>query len=292
MIGEELIQFLISGLTIGSIYALVGLGFSLIYNASDVVNFAQGEFVMIGAMSAIFLHAWGLPYFLAIVFAVIISMLVGMALEKLAIERARNATVVTTIIITIGASIFLRGAALLIWGKEIYGFPPISGEDPIKLGNITILPQSLYVISGTFLFVFLLRFFFQKTIIGKAILACSYNKKAAYLMGIEVKRMLLLAYGISALLGGIAGVLIAPITYMTYGSGVMLGLKGFCASILGGMGNSMGAVIGGLLLGAVESLGAGLISSGYKDAISFFIILIVLFFRPTGLFGKRGLERV
>ncbi len=289
---DQFIQFLITGITVGSIYALVGLGFALIYNASDVVNFAQGEFVMIGAMSAIFLHMSGIPYFLAIIIAVLISMLVGMALEKLAIEQARNATVVTTIIITIGASIFLRGAALLIWGKDIYGFPPISGDDPIKFGNVTVLPQSLWIIAGTCVFVIGLRYFFQNTLIGKAILACSYNKKAAYLMGIEVKKMLLIAYGISALLGGIAGVLIAPITYMTYGAGVMLGLKGFCASILGGMGNSMGAVIGGLILGIVESLGAGFISSGYKDAISFFIILLVLFFKPTGLFGKSGMERV
>jgi len=289
---DQFIQFLITGITVGSIYALVGLGFALIYNASDVVNFAQGEFVMIGAMSAIFLHMSGIPYFLAIIIAVLISMLVGMALEKLAIEQARNATVVTNIIITIGASIFLRGAALLIWGKDIYGFPPISGDDPIKFGNVTVLPQSLWIIAGTCVFVIGLRYFFQNTLIGKAILACSYNKKAAYLMGIEVKKMLLIAYGISALLGGIAGVLIAPITYMTYGAGVMLGLKGFCASILGGMGNSMGAVIGGLILGIVESLGAGFISSGYKDAISFFIILLVLFFKPTGLFGKSGMERV
>ncbi|HFC46270.1 MAG TPA: branched-chain amino acid ABC transporter permease [Dissulfuribacter thermophilus] len=292
MLLDQLIQFLITGITIGAIYALVGLGFSLIYNASDVVNFAQGEFVMIGAMSAIFIHGAGVPYFVAILIAIFISMFVGVALEKLAIEQARNATVVTTIIITIGASIFLRGAALLIWGKEIYGFPSISGDDPIKVGNITILPQSLWIMACTALFVFLLRYFFQKTLTGKAILACSFNKKAAYLMGIEVKHMLALAYGISGLLGGIAGVLITPITYMTYGAGVMLGLKGFCASILGGMGNSMGAVIGGLILGIVESLGAGFISSGYKDAISFFIILLVLFFRPAGLFGKTGVERV
>ena len=289
---DQSIQFLITGLTIGSIYALVGLGFALIYNASDVVNFAQGEFVMIGAMSAIFIHASGIPYAAAIIMAAMIVMAVGIALEKLAIERARDATVVSTIIITIGASIFLRGAALIIWGKDIYSFPSISGDDPIRLGNITILPQSLWIIAFTCALVFTLRYFFQKTMTGKAILACSYNKKAAYLMGIEVRHMLALAYGISGLLGGIAGILITPITYMTYGAGVMLGLKGFCASILGGMGNPMGAVIGGLILGIVESLGAGFISSGYKDAISFCIILLVLFLKPTGIFGKTGTERV
>ncbi len=289
---DQLFQFIISGITVGSVYALVGLGFTIIYNASDVVNFAQGEFVMIGAMSAIFLHKAGLPYPLALAAAVVITMIVGMLLEKLAIEPAKNASVVTTIIITIGASIFLRGAALLIWGKDIYGLPPFTKDVPISIGNATLLPQNLYVMGGTALAVLLVRYFFDKTMTGKAILACSCNRKAASLVGINVNRMLLIAYGISALLGAVAGILVTPITYTSYDAGVMLGLKGFCAAILGGMGNSMGAVAGGLLLGIIESLGAGVISSGYKDAIAFIVILGVLFFRPGGLLGAADAERV
>lgn len=289
---DQLLQFFISGLTVGSIYALVALGFSIIYNASDVVNFAQGEFVMIGAMSAIFMLKAGIPYPLAIFLAILISATVGLCLEKFAIEPAKRATVVSTIIITIGASIFLRGAALLIWGKDIYGLPPFTDNTPIHIGRATMLPQNLWVMLGTAFLVIVVRYFFDKTRVGKAILACSYNKKAAYLVGINVKTMLLIAYGLSAALGAVAGVLIAPITFMTYGAGVMLGLKGFCAAILGGMGNSMGAVLGGLILGIVETVGAGFISSGYKDAIAFFVILLVLFFKPSGILGKGEVERV
>ena len=289
---DQLFQFLISGITVGSVYALVGLGFTIIYNASDVVNFAQGEFVMIGAMSAIFLYGAGVPYVPALVLAVGITVVVGMLLEKFAIEPAKNASVVTTIIITIGASIFLRGAALLIWGKDIYGLPPFTKDVPISIGNATLLPQNFYVMAGTAVAVLLVRYFFDRTMTGKAILACSCNRKAASLVGINVSRMLLVAYGVSALLGAVAGILVTPITYTSYDSGVMLGLKGFCAAILGGMGSSMGAVAGGVLLGVIESLGAGIISSGYKDAIAFIVILGVLFFRPEGLLGKADAERV
>ncbi len=289
---DQLLQFLISGLTVGSIYALVALGFSIIYNASDVVNFAQGEFVMIGAMSAIFMLKAGLSYPVAAFLSIALTAAVGLALEKFAIEPAKNATVVTTIIITIGASIFLRGAALLIWGKEIYGLPPFTSNNPIRIGNATILPQNLWVMLGTAVAVLAVKYFFDRTRMGKAILACSFNKKAAYLVGINVKRMLLVSYGLSAALGAAAGLLVTPITFMSYGSGVMLGLKGFCAAILGGMGNSMGAVLGGLLLGIIETVGAGFISSGYKDAIAFFVILIVLFVKPSGILGKEEAERV
>ncbi len=292
IMSDQLIQFLITGITVGSAYALVGLGFAIIYNASDVVNFAQGEFVMIGAMSAVFLLGAGVPYFFALVAAIVITICVGLALEKFAIERARDASVVTTIIITIGASIFLRGAALLLWGKDIYALPSFTGETPIYIGKATLLPQNIWVMAGTAISVLLVNYFFGHTATGKAILACSYNRKAACLVGINVKRMLLVSYGLSAGLGALAGILIAPITYVTYDAGVMLGLKGFSAAILGGMGNPMGAVAGGLLLGVLESIGAGFISSGYKDAIAFIVILMVLFLKPGGLFGRAEAERV
>lgn len=289
---DQIVQFIITGITVGSIYALVGLGFAIIYNASDVVNFAQGEFVMVGAMSAVFLLNSGIAYPVAVLLAIITAVSLGLILEKFAIEPARNSSVVTTIIITIGASIFIRGVALLIWGKEIYPLPPFSRDIPIHIGNATVLPQNLWVMAGTACSVFAVKFFFDKTLTGKAIYACSFNKKAACLVGINVKKMLLISYGLSAALGAAAGILVTPITYTSYDSGVMLGLKGFCAAILGGMGNSMGAVAGGLLLGILESVGAGFISSGYKDAIAFFIILIVLICMPGGLMGKKETERV
>lgn len=277
----------------GATYALVALGFAIIYNASDVVNFAQGEFVMIGAMSAIALSASnGLPLWLAIIISILITVGVGMALQRFAIAPARGASVVTTIIITIGASIFLRGIALLLWGKDIFALPHFSGETPIHIGEATLLPQNIWVMGGGALMVIGVHYFFNHTTQGKAVLACSCNRTAAHLVGINVSRMMLIAYGLSAMLGASAGILVAPITFTSYETGVMLGLKGFSAAILGGMGNPMGAVAGGLLLGLIESLAAGLISSGYKDAIGFVILLLVLFFRPSGLFGKASADRV
>lgn len=288
---DSLLQFLITGVTVGSTYALVGLGFAIIYNASGVVNFAQGEFVMIGAMVAISLLGAGTPFPLALLLAVTATVAVGLVLEALAVEPARGAPVVTLVIITIGASILLRGVALLVWGKDFHAMPRFSGDTPLHLGSATLLPQNLWVMGGTAALVFAVRQFFRRTSVGKALLACSCNRTAAQLMGINVRRMMLLAYGLSAALGAVAGLLVAPITFTSYDSGVMLGLKGFSAAILGGMGNPMGAVAGGLLLGVLESLAAGLISSGYKDAIAFVVVLLVLFLRPSGLFGKGVVER-
>lgn len=289
---DQLLQFLVTGITVGSTYALVGLGFALIYNASDVVNFAQGEFVMLGAMTAIALLAAGLPLSLAAIVATLITILVGLLLERFAIEPALGASVVATIIITIGAAIFLRGIAMLLWGKDFHSLPAFSGDTPIRIGGATLLPQSLWVLGVTVALVVLVRLFFDRTLLGKALLACSFNRAAAQLVGINVRVMLRLAYGLSAGLGALAGILIAPITFSSYEAGVMLGLKGFSAAIVGGIGNPMGAVAGGLLLGVLESLGAGLISSGYKEAIAFLFVLMVLFFEPTGLFGHKVAERV
>ena len=289
---EQLFQFLVTGVTIGAVYALVGLGFALIYNASDVVNFAQGEFVMLGAMIAIGLSSAGWPLVLAAFIAILLTLLVGLLLERLAIEPAAGAPVVSTIIITIGAALFLRGTALLLWGKDFHALPPFSGDQPLRLGTATLLPQSLWVLGGAVLLVTLVHYFLNRTWIGKALLACSFNRAAAQLVGINVKVMLRLAYALSAGLGAIAGILIAPITFSSYEAGVMLGLKGFAAAIIGGIGHPMGAVAGGLLLGVLEALSAGLISSGYKDAIAFLLVLMVLFFEPTGLFGHKAAERV
>jgi len=291
---DQILQFLLTGITLGSTYALVALGFAIIYNASDVVNLAQGEFVMLGAMSAIALSAGagGLPLPAAILGAVLATLVVGLMLQRFAIAPAKGIDVVGTIIITIGASIFLRGLALLLWGKDIKALPHFSGDNPIRLGEVTLMPQSLWVMGGTAVLVLAVHLFFNRTLVGKAILACSCNRTAAALVGIDVGRMLLVAYGLSALLGAMAGVLVAPITYTSYDAGVMLGLKGFAAAVLGGLGNPMGAVAGGLILGLVESLAAGLVSSGYKDAIAFIILLLVLFIRPSGLFGRASAERV
>jgi branched-chain amino acid transport system permease protein len=289
---SEFLQFLFSGLTVGAIYALVGLGFAIVYNACHVINFAHGEFVMIGGMASVFLIAAGVPMPIAMLGSIAIAAVLGLALDKFAVEPARNASVVTIIIITIGASIFIRGAVEVVLGKDFHRLPAFSGETPIQIGGATLQPQSLWVIGVLVVVVAGLKFFFEHTRFGKAMLASSHNRLAAELVGIDVKLVLLASFGLSAGLGALAGILTAPITLTRYDIGIMLGLKGFCAAILGGLGSGYGAVAGGLALGIAEAMAAGYISSAYKDAVAFVIILAVLMFRPGGMFGHRHTERV
>jgi len=289
---SEFLQFLISGVTVGATYALVALGFSIIYNSSNVINFAQGEFVMLGGMSTVFFLNAGFPLPLAIFCAIAITVVIGLLLEKLAIEPAREGSVVTLIIITIGASIFLRGATQIAIDKEFHSLPAFSGEEPIIIGGASMMPQSIWVVGGAVVMVVLMWFFFEHMKLGKAMLAMSYNRLAARLVGINVRMVLTLSFVQAALLGAIGGILVAPLSVTYYEVGIMLGLKGFCAAILGGLGRGWGAVLGGLIVGVAEAMGAGYISSDYKDAIAFIIILLVLFFMPSGLLGKRSTERV
>lgn len=288
----ELLQFLLSGITVGAVYALVALGFTIIYNASDVVNFAQGEFVMLGGMITVFASAAGLPLPLAALIAIIATAGVGVTLNKLAIEPARGAPVVSLIIITIGASIFIRGAAQLVFDKQIHRFPAFSGDQPIAVGGATILPQSLWVIAGALAVFFCLWLFFTRTLIGRAVLATANNRVAAQLVGINTNYVMTLSFAMSAAIGALAGVLVTPITLTSYDVGLALALKGFAAAMLGGMGNPKGALVGGLLLGILEAMTAGYVSSQYKDAAAFVVILAVLFAMPQGLFGRKSTDRV
>ncbi|MET0907164.1 MAG: branched-chain amino acid ABC transporter permease [Tardiphaga sp.] len=288
----EFFQFLVSGLTVGAVYALVALGFTLIYNASDVVNFAQGEFVMLGGMVTVFAHAAGLPLPLAALLAIVVAITVGIGLYWLAIAPARGASAVSLIIITIGASIFLRGVAQVVFDKQFHKLPSFSGDTPVQMMGAAVQPQSFWVIGGAAVVVLLLYMFLERTLVGKAVLATSANRLAAKLVGINTATIMALAFGGSAAIGGIAGVLITPITLTSYDVGTLLALKGFAAAMLGGMGNPLGALAGGLLLGLLEAFGAGYVSSTYKDAFAFIVILAVLFVAPQGLFGRRAVERV
>ncbi|MEO6352738.1 MAG: branched-chain amino acid ABC transporter permease [Oxalobacteraceae bacterium] len=289
---SELIQFIFSGITTGSIYALTALGFTLIYNASGVINFAQGEFIMLGGMSAVFLAGAGLPLPFAIILAVGITGLAGMLLEKFAIESAKNAEVVALIIITIGASLTIRGLVQVFLGKGTHALPSFSDNTPIVFFGARLMPQSLWVIGVMLLIVVLLSWFFGRTLLGKAMLATSHNKLAAQLVGVNTRMILLLSFGMSAVLGAVGGIIIAPITYTSYDVGIMLGLKGFVAAVLGGLGGGAGAIVGGLILGIAEAMTAGYVSSAYKDAVPFVLILLILFFKPSGLFGSKASERV
>lgn len=288
----ELMQFLLSGVTVGAVYALVALGFTIIYNASDVVNFAQGEFVMLGGMITVFANLAGLPIPLAALIAITATAGVGVALNKLAIEPARGAPVVSLIIITIGASIFIRGVSQLVFDKQLHRFPAFSGDTPIQIMGATILPQSLWVLAGAVAVFVGLWAFFTKTLTGRAVLATSNNRLAAQLVGINTKWVMTLSFALSAAIGALAGVLVTPITNISYDVGIALALKGFAAAMLGGMGNPIGALVGGILLGLIEALTAGYVSSVYKDAAAFVVILIVLFVMPQGIFGRKSTDRV
>lgn len=286
-------QFFFSGITNGSIYALIALGYCLIQNATGLVNFAQGDFVMLGAMIMISLtKGAGLPIPLAFPVAVAAVALVGVALDRGPIRHSRNRDILTLVMVTVGASISLRGSSMLLWGKSDHIFPGFSGETPILFLKAAILPQSLWVLGLSLVVLVMLYLFFHRTLVGKAMRAAADNPFGASLIGISVGRIVALAFALSGALGAMAGILITPITSMNVEAGLMLGLKGFAAAILGGYGSTVGAVVGGLLLGTMEAFGAGFVSSAYKDAIAFVVLLAILFIRPAGLFGSVGVKRL
>lgn len=288
---NDSIQFLISGLTIGSIYAIVALGFVTIYSVTKVINLAQGEFVMLGGMTFFSLLKLGIPYFIAFLLTIVIVMAIGWLFEWAVIRKAKGADPLSLIILTIGTAIFIRGIAGVIWGKNSVKVEPFTNNEPINVLGASITPQSVWVMVFMLLVVMVLYFLIEKTMLGKAFRACSVNPAAARLMAISPRKMSSLSFALSAGLGAIAGLVIAPIMFPSYDMGIMLGIKGFSASILGGLGSAPGAVIGGLLLGVIESLGAGYISSGIKDAISFGVVLMILLIRPFGLLGEKNVGK-
>jgi len=284
----DVLQYTVSGLTIGVIYALVAIGYNVIYNVTEIINFAQGEFVMLGGLVAVFfvgtLH---LPIAVAFVGAVLVVGAIGFVMERFVIRRARDVSVLSLIIITIAISIMLKGSAMLWWGKDPYALPAFSSGRPILVGGAVIQPQALWVLGVSALVVVCLTLFFQRSIHGKAMLACADNPNAARMAGIPVRQMVLLSFVLSAAIGAAAGAVITPISLMEYDRGAMLGLKGFGAAVLGGLGQFHGALVAGALLGLSESFCAGYLSSGYKDAVALVMLLLALFFKPEGLFGSK-----
>jgi branched-chain amino acid transport system permease protein len=283
----QFLQYIFSGITSGSIYALTALGFTLIYNATDIINFAQGELVMLGGMTAIALYGAGLPLAVAFVGATMIVALLSVVFQQLAIKPLLAKGVLAQIIATVGASLALRTAAMMIWGRDAKPLPPFTGDTPIKVLGATLLPQTLWVLGLTLVIVLALQMFYRRSLTGKAVRACAINPLAARLMGVSYQRVVLLSFAVAGAISAAGGVMIAPISFMSYSSGALLGLKGFAAAALGGLGNPLGAVLGGLLLGVLEGLGVGYVSSGYKDAVAFLVLLLILFLRPQGLLGAR-----
>ncbi|MBV7483475.1 branched-chain amino acid ABC transporter permease [Bordetella sp. BOR01] len=285
-------QFVFAGLTTGAIYALAALGFSVIYNASGVINFAQGDFLMLGGMVAATLVGAQVPLSAAVLLAVIVGVAAGLLLYLLAIRPARNANILSLIIITIGASLFIQGAVQLVLGKNQRTLPAFSGDDALSWFGAYVLPQSLWVWGVSIVLMIGCACFFKLTLTGKAMLAVAANRLASQAVGISTSRMLLLSFGIAAALSTVAGAVAAPITTTVYDLGLMLGMKGFVAATLGGLGSGVGAIVGGLLVGLLEAFMAGYVSSAYKDAVPFVLIIVILLVMPQGIFGKRSTERV
>jgi branched-chain amino acid transport system permease protein len=286
------LQYAFSGITSGSIYALAALGLTIVFNARNVINFAQGSFLMLGGMITAALIPVGVPLALAVLSATAITVAVGALVHRLAIAPARNADPVNLIIITIGASIFIDGVAAVVFGKNQHMVPSFSGDAPIRVLDASLLPQSLWVLATAALLVAGVTWYFRGTLAGKAMRAVSINETAASLVGVRPDRFLMVAFCLSAFLGAMAGAVSSPITTTVYDIGLILGLKGFVGATLGGLGSALGAVIGGLLVGLFESFVAGYVSTAYKDAVPFVLIIGILLFMPQGLLGSRIKERV
>jgi branched-chain amino acid transport system permease protein len=285
-------QYIVTGLTVGSIYALLAIGFVTIYNITGILNFAQGEFAMIGAMTCITLVNAGLPMFPAIILAILITAAIGLIVERTAILHARNTSVIILIIITIGISTFLKGMGLIVWGTNPKQLAPIIKAEPIEFMGAVINPQGIFIIIILFILLALLYVFFEKTYIGSALRASEKNPRAARLMGINTSTMSALAFTLAAALGAIAGILITPITDATYEMGFLIGVKGFVGMVIGGMHSIPGAVAGALMVGLLETFSSAYISTFYSDAIMFTVLILVLFLKPNGIFARASGERV
>jgi branched-chain amino acid transport system permease protein len=276
---QQIAQFIASGLANGAIYALLGLGLVIIHSVTRVVNVAQGEFAAFGALLTATLVARRVPYGLAIAVAVAASTAVGAAMHRLAIRPVRLATALVLLIITIAVHLTLRGILLILWGTDPYSLPPFSAGAPLRIAGAVLNRQSLWVLGAVGVILAASYLFFTLTIYGKALRACAVNPIAARLYGIDVARMGMLSFAISAALGGAAGVLITPLALATYDMGLILGLKGFVGATVVGFSSHPLTVAACFAFGVVESLGAGLISSAYRDAIAFGVLLAVLLWR-------------
>lgn len=288
---SDILQIVVSGLAMGCVYALVALGFTITYNSLRVINFAQGDMFMLGAVFGltIFMNM-GRNYFVSLILAGLGAALVGMLIERIIFRPLRNSPPLNLIIATIGISITIRAGAQLIWGSQAMSFPPVFGSAPVKIGSVIIMPSYLWIIGIAIASIILLTFFFKKTLTGKAMLATAQHRDAAAMMGINIFKSDSIAASISAGLGGIGGVLVGPIFFVETEMGAIAALKGFAAAVLGGFGSVPGAIVGGVILGLAENLSASMISSAYRDAVAFLILIGVLVFRPNGILGKKVMK--
>ena len=288
-------QLTLDGLRGGAIYALIAMGFVMVFNVTGIINFAQGAFVMLGAMLTvtfyqieIALPSW-LHLLLSAVIGIILTIIIGLLVERITIYPARKSSPLTLIIITVGVYIALQGLGLLIWGADAYIFPSFTtlemSDQVFRWAGLVIKAQSFWILGSMILVLFGLAYFFDRTLLGKAMRACSVNRHGARLVGIGAEKMSLLSFGMAAAVGAIGGIVVAPILRPSYDMGLALGLKGFVAAILGGLVSTPGAVLGGLLLGLIENVAAGVTKAGMKDIYAFILLILTLLLRPQGLLG-------
>ena len=285
------IDLCIIGLSVGMVYALVALGISLIFSGLDIIHFAHGEIYMIGAFIGLMLfQKLALPYVPTLLLAVVLTGFVGVFIERVFYRRLTRAgggyTVagMGMVIVGFGMSIVLQNVAFLVWGPKPFPFPVPFGR-PIELGNLTLPMSYVWIVVTALSLMVGLHLVLRKTMIGLAIRAVAHNKDIAYLSGVNVPLMISMIFGIACALGAAAGVLIAPINYVQVQMGVGILIKAFAAAVVGGFGSLPGAVLGGLLVGVVESLGAGFISGTYKDIYAFVLLIVVLMVKPSGILG-------
>ncbi len=289
MSAGELLQYLLSGITTGSIYAIVGIGFNIIYNTTGIINFAQGEFLMLGGMISVSLVKL-VPLPLAIPIAVLATGLIGVALQAIFLRWLKDPEVLRMIIITIGLSILVREAALHVWDEKVRALPYFSGDETSSIAVLgaRISPQILWILAISLLLVAGLSLFFRYSLLGRAMRACASNPTAARLCGIKTRSVVTFSFFLAASIGALAGCAVSPVTQTQYDMGTSLAVKGFTVAVLGGLGNSTAAVAAGLLIGVLEAASIIVLPLAFKDVVALSILLAILFLRPQGLFAPRA----
>jgi branched-chain amino acid transport system permease protein len=288
---SDFLQLTFSGLSQGAVYALVAIGFVAVFTVSGVINLAQGEFAALAGLVALSAAAAGLPLLPAIALAVVTVAAVAAVMERLTIRPVRRMTTLTSIILTLGVSTALKAVMLLVWGPDAEGLRPLT-TGSVEVAGVSVRWQELWVLGIAAAVGVAVWWFYERTLTGKALRACTEQPTAARLVGISLGRAALVSFVIAGVVGAVAGVLASPLYFTSWESGLTLGLKGFVAATLGGLVSIRGAILGGLLLGVLESLVAGYVDSGYRDAVAFVVLLVVLVARPQGVFGRQAEARV
>lgn len=283
---SHLMQYLFSGITIGSVYALMAVSLVIVYKVSQLICFAQGEFFVCGALVMTTLVSKGIPIPFAFVLSIAIAMIVGALIQQVLIRPIQGSSVGALLVMTIAISLALRGLALILWGRESHVLPAFAKGEPLLIFGATLQLQVLWILGITAVVLLLIWLFFEKTALGLAMRACAENPLGASLVGINVQKVSLFAWAWGSGIGALAGIAVAPLLFMQYTSGVMPMVKGFVAMSIGGLSSIIGSVVAGFLLGIIESYTIGIISSKFSDTIVFIVLMVVLIFRPNGLFGK------